>query len=106
MRTDFTVNCQCHIVPSHVSADLIICAVVELNAQQGIWLQAPFCGKGIVFCFTLHEGSKRSFLCRVDDLRVVLHQSGIDKFLLYGFRFGFRGRLITNKQRGAGVKAD
>ena len=106
MGADVSVHRQCHIVPAHISAALTVRAVVELDVEQGVGLQALLRGNGIVLCFALHEGSESGFLCRADDLRVVPQQGSVDKLPLYRCGLCFRRKAVAEKQGRAVIKAD
>ena len=106
MGEDISVHRQCYIVPAHISAALTVRAVVELDIEQGVGLQALLRGNGIVLCFTLHEGSEGGFLCRADDLRVVPQQGIVDKLPLYRCGLCFRRKAVAEKQGRAIIKAD
>ena len=106
MGADVSVHRQCYIVPAHISAALTVRAVVELDIEQGVGLQALLRGNGIVLCFALHEGSESCFLCRADDLRVVPQQGIVDKLPLYRCGLGFRRKAVAEKQGRAVIKAD
>ena len=106
MGADVSVHRQCYIVPAHISAALTIRAVVELDVEQGVGLQALLRGNGIVLCFALHEGSESCFLCCADDLRVVPQQGIVDKLPLYRCGLCFRRKAVAEKQGRAVIKAD
>ena len=106
MGADISVHRQCYIVPAHISAALTVRAVVELDVEQGVGLQALLRGNGIVLCFALHEGSESGFLCCADDLRVVPQQGIVDKLPLYRCGLCFRRKAVAEKQGRAIIKAD
>ena len=106
MRADFSVHRQRRIVPTYVTAALLICAVVELHVQQRVGLQSLCFGNGIVLKLALFEGSIGSFFCNTDDFRVIPHQRAIDKLLPYLFGSGFPRYVVAQKQRAAIIKAN